>query len=89
MRVAKAIEFNGWKLQPYAEVNGITTQTNQNAMRVNQYLFDVAESKERIQTVLGINAAVGNHSLGLEGSVTNGKYLDQPYKVQAIYRYYW
>ncbi len=89
VRVAKAIEFNGWKLQPYAEVNGITTQTNQNAVRVNQYLFDVAESKGRIQTALGINAAVGNHSLGLEGSVTNGKYLDQPYKVQAIYRYYW
>ncbi|EEV24832.1 pertactin precursor [Actinobacillus minor 202] len=89
VRVAKAIEFDGWKLQPYAEVNGITTQTNQNAVRVNQYLFDVAESKGRIQTALGINAAVGNHRLGLEGSVTNGKYLDQPYKVQAVYRYSW
>ncbi|MDY5106643.1 MAG: autotransporter outer membrane beta-barrel domain-containing protein [Actinobacillus minor] len=89
VRVAKAIEFDGWKLQPYAEVNGITTQTNQSAVRVNQYLFDVAESKGRIQTALGINAAVGNHRLGLEGSVTNGKYLDQPYKVQAVYRYSW
>ncbi|MDY4713561.1 autotransporter outer membrane beta-barrel domain-containing protein, partial [Actinobacillus minor] len=89
VRVAKAIEFDGWKLQPYAEVNGITTQTNSNQVRVNQYLFDVAESKGRIQTALGINAAVGNHRLGLEGSVTNGKYLDQPYKVQAVYRYSW
>ena len=89
VRVAKAIEFDGWKLQPYAEVNGITTQTNQSAVRVNQYLFDVAESKGRIQTALGINATVGNHRLGLEGSVTNGKYLDQPYKVQAVYRYSW
>ncbi len=89
VRVAKAIEFDGWKLQPYAEVNGITTQTNQSAVRVNQYLFDVAESKGRIQTALGINATVGNHRLGLEGSVTDGKYLDQPYKVQAVYRYSW
>lgn len=89
VHVAKAIEFDSWKLQPYAEVNGITTQTNQSAVRVNQYLFDVAESKGRIQTALGINAAVGNHRLGLEGSVTNGKYLDQPYKVQAVYRYSW
>lgn len=89
VRVAKAIEFDGWKLQPYAEVNGITTQTNQSAVRVNQYLFDVAESKGRIQTALGINAAMGNHRFGLEGSVTNGKYLDQPYKVQAVYRYSW
>ena len=89
VRVAKAIEFDGWKLQPYAEVNSITTQTNQSAVRVNQYLFDVAESKGRIQTALGINATVGNHRLGLEGSVTNGKYLDQPYKVQAVYRYSW
>lgn len=89
VRVTKAIEFDGWKLQPYAEVNGITTQTNSNQVRVNQYLFDVAESKGRIQTALGINAAVGNHRLGLEGSVTNGKYLDQPYKVQAVYRYSW
>lgn len=89
VRVAKAIELNGWKLQPYAEVNGMTTQTNQSAVHVNQYLFDVAESKGRIQTALGINAAMGNHRLGLEGSVTNGKYLDQPYKVQAVYRYSW
>ncbi|AUI67203.1 outer membrane autotransporter barrel domain-containing protein [Glaesserella australis] len=89
VRVAKAIEFDGWKLQPYAEVNGITTQTNDNKVRVNQYAFDVAESKGRIQTALGINASVGNHRFGVEGSVTNGKYLDQPYKVQAVYRYSW
>lgn len=89
VRVAKAIEFDGWKLQPYAEVNGITTQTNNNQARVNQYLFDVAESKGRIQTALGINATVGNHRFGVEGSMTNGKYLDQPYKVQAVYRYSW
>ena len=92
VRVAKAIEFNGWKLQPYAEVNGITTQTNNNQVRVNQHRFevsDVEEGKGRFQTALGVNAAVGNHRFGLEGSITNGKYLDQPYKVQAVYRYSW
>lgn len=89
VRVAKAIEFDGWKLQPYAEVNGITTQTNNNQARVNQYLFDVSESKGRIQTALGINAAVGSHRFGVEGAMTNGKYLDQPYKLQAVYRYSW
>ncbi|MDD7545787.1 autotransporter outer membrane beta-barrel domain-containing protein [Actinobacillus porcinus] len=92
VRVAKAIEFDGWKLQPYAEVNGITTQTNNNQVRVNQHRFevsDVEEGKGRFQTALGINAAVGNHRFGLEGSITNGKYLDQPYKVQAVYRYSW
>lgn len=92
VRVAKAIEFDGWKLQPYAEVNGITTQTNNNQVRVNQHRFEVSnveEGKGRFQTALGINAAVGNHRFGLEGSITNGKYLDQPYKVQAVYRYSW
>ncbi len=92
VRVAKAIEFNGWKLQPYAEVNGITTQTNNNQVRVNQHRFevsDVVEGKGRFQTALGVNATVGNHRLALEGSITNGKYLDQPYKVQAVYRYSW
>ena len=92
VRVAKAIEFDGWKLQPYAEVNGITTQTNNNQVRVNQHRFevsDVEEGKGRFQTALGVNAAVGNHRFGLEGSITNGKYLDQPYKVQAVYRYSW
>lgn len=92
VRVAKAIEFDGWKLQPYAEVNGITTQTNNNQVRVNQHRFevsDVEEGKGRFQTALGVNAAVGNHRFGLEGAITNGKYLDQPYKVQAVYRYSW
>ena len=92
VRVAKAIEFDGWKLQPYAEVNGITTQTNNNQVRVNQHRFevsDVEEGKGRFQTALGVNAAVGNHRFGLEGEITNGKYLDQPYKVQAVYRYSW
>lgn len=89
VRVANHLDFSGWKLEPYAELNGITTRTNQNAVRVNQYSFDVAETKGRIESVIGANAVVGNHRIGLEASLTNGKYLDQPYKVQLAYRYHW
>ncbi|WGE66809.1 autotransporter outer membrane beta-barrel domain-containing protein [Actinobacillus equuli subsp. haemolyticus] len=89
VRVANHLDFSGWKLEPYAELNGITTRTNQNAVRVNQYSFDVAETKGRIESAIGANAVVGNHRIGLEASLTNGKYLDQPYKVQLAYRYHW
>ncbi len=89
VRVANHLDFSGWKLEPYAELNGITTRTNQNAVRVNQYSFDVAETKGRIESAIGANAVVGNHRIGLEASLTNGKYLDQPYKVQLAYRYNW
>ncbi|AIZ79719.1 autotransporter outer membrane beta-barrel domain-containing protein [Actinobacillus equuli] len=89
VRVANHLDFAGWKFEPYAELNGITTRTNQNAVRVNQYSFDVAETKGRIESAIGANAVVGNHRIGLEASLTNGKYLDQPYKVQLAYRYHW
>lgn len=89
IRVAHHIAFVNWKLEPYAELNGITTRTNNNAVRVNQYRFDVAESKNRLEGRLGANAVMGNHRIGLEGSFTNGTYLDQPYKVQLAYRYSW
>lgn len=89
VRVANQLSLGEWQLQPYAEVNGITTKTNSNAVQVNQYRFDVAESRGRIQTALGVNAALGQHRVGLEGSVTNGKHLDQPYQIQAVYRYSW
>ncbi|WGE58589.1 autotransporter outer membrane beta-barrel domain-containing protein [Actinobacillus equuli] len=89
VRVANHLDFAGWKFEPYVELNGITTRTNQNAVRVNQYSFDVAETKSRIESAIGANAVVGNHRIGLEASLTNGKYLDQPYKVQLAYRYHW
>lgn len=89
VRVGNQLQVGEWQLQPYAEVNGITTKTNSNAVQVNQYRFDVAESRGRIQTALGVNAALGQHRVGLEGSVANGKHLDQPYQVQAVYRYSW
>ncbi|WGE50173.1 autotransporter outer membrane beta-barrel domain-containing protein [Actinobacillus equuli subsp. haemolyticus] len=89
VRVANHLDFAGWKFEPYVELNGITTRTNQNAVRVNQYSFDVAETKGRIESAIGANAVVGNHRIGLEASLTNGKYLDQPYKVQLAYRYHW
>lgn len=89
VRVANHLNLGEWQLQPYAEVNGITTKTNSNAVQVDGCRFDVAESRGRIQTALGVNAALGQHRVGLEGSVTNGKHLDQPYQIQAVYRYSW
>lgn len=89
VRVANHLNLGEWQLQPYAEVNGITTKTNSNTVQVDGYRFDVAESRGRIQTALGVNAALGQHRVGLEGSVTNGKHLDQPYQIQAVYRYSW
>ncbi|OOH90767.1 hypothetical protein BMT54_03795 [Pasteurellaceae bacterium 15-036681] len=88
-RVAKNIEFATWSLQPYAEVNGVNVKNNSSKVRVNQYDFDVASMKSRIETALGFSAKAGNHRLGLEAKVSNGKRLDQPFAVQAMYRYQW
>ncbi|BFU60551.1 MULTISPECIES: autotransporter outer membrane beta-barrel domain-containing protein [Rodentibacter] len=89
VRVAKTIEFNGWNIQPYAEINGVKTKTRHNQVRVNQYAFDVAETGSRFESALGLNAQFGQHRFGLEGGFTSGKKLDQPYKVQLTYRYSW
>ncbi len=89
VRVAKTIGFNGWNMQPYAEINGVKTKTRHNQVRVNQYAFDVAETGSRFESSLGLNAQFGQHRFGLEGGFTSGKKLDQPYKVQLTYRYSW
>ncbi|MBF0784877.1 autotransporter outer membrane beta-barrel domain-containing protein [Muribacter muris] len=89
VRVTKMLDLNGWTLQPYAEVNGITTKNRHSQVRVNQYVFDVASTRGRVETVLGINAAAGNHRFGVEATTTRGKHLDQPFAVQANYRYSW
>ncbi|QPB43693.1 autotransporter outer membrane beta-barrel domain-containing protein [Rodentibacter haemolyticus] len=89
VRVAKTIGFNGWNMQPYAEINGVKTKTRHNQVRVNQYAFDVAETGSRFESTLGLNAQFGQHRFGLEGGFTSGKKLDQPYKVQLTYRYSW
>ncbi|MFA9487413.1 MULTISPECIES: autotransporter outer membrane beta-barrel domain-containing protein [unclassified Mannheimia] len=90
VRVAKGFALNnGWNLQPYAEVNAIAEKANNAKVRVNQYQFDVAENKGRVQTALGLTAGNSNHRLGLEASVTSGSKFKQPLSVLANYRYQW
>lgn len=90
VRMAKGFMLNnGWNLQPYAEVNAIAEKANNAKVRVNQYQFDVAENKGRVQTALGLTAGNNNHRLGLEASVTSGSKFKQPLSVLANYRYQW
>lgn len=90
VRVAKGFVLNnGWNLQPYAEVNAIAEKANNAKVRVNQYQFDVAENKGRVQTALGLTAGNNNHRLGLEASVISGSKFKQPLSVLANYRYQW
>ncbi|ODQ38604.1 hypothetical protein BHC25_04155 [Mannheimia haemolytica] len=90
VRVAKGFALNnGWNLQPYAEVNGIAEKANSAKVQVNQYQFEVAENKGRVQGSLGLSAGNGNHRLGLEASVASGKKLKQPFNVLVNYRYQW
>ena len=90
VRVAKGFALNnGWNLQPYAEVNAIAEKANKAKVRVNQYQFDVAENKGRVQTALGLTAGNSNHRLGLEASITSGSKFKQPLSVLANYRYQW
>ncbi|MEG9490283.1 autotransporter outer membrane beta-barrel domain-containing protein [Mannheimia indoligenes] len=90
VRVAKGFVLNnGWNVQPYAEVNAIAEKANNAKVRVNQYQFDVAENKGRVQTALGLTAGNNNHRLGLEALVTSGSKFKQPLSVLANYRYQW
>lgn len=90
VRIAKGFALNnGWNVQPYAEVNAIAEKANNAKVRVNQYQFDVAENKGRVQTALGLTAGNNNHRLGLEASVTSGSKFKQPLSVLANYRYQW
>lgn len=89
VRVARIVTLSSWNLQPYAELNAITTKSNTNEIHVNQYSFDVDDARARMQTTLGLNTSIGNHRIGLEGAITQGENLDQPFKIQAVYRYSW
>lgn len=88
LRAAKTIDLGEWKLQPYSELNGIYAQ-NHSKVRVNQYQFDVAPSRSRLEMALGLNAQFGQHRFGVEAKNTQGKHLDQPFSIQAVYRYQW
>lgn len=89
VRVAKAVELGSWAIQPYLELNGLAEKANHAKVRVNQYQFDVAENRGRVQTAVGVNAVSGNHHIGLEFSQTYGKQVRQPFTLQVGYRYQW
>ena len=90
LRVAKGFALsNGWNLQPYAEVNAITNKNRSSKIHYTNSALDVASSRGRFESAVGLNAGFANHRFGLEVSRTDGKNFDKPYAIQAIYHYSW
>ena len=90
LRVAKGFALsNGWNLQPYAEVNAITSKNRSSKIHYANGALDVASSRGRFESAVGLNAGFANHRLGLEVSRADGKNFDKPYAIQAVYRYQW
>ena len=90
LRVAKGFALsNGWNLQPYAEVNAITSKNRSSKIHYTNSALDVASSRGRFESAVGLNAGFANHRFGLEVSRADGKNFDKPYAIQAIYRYQW
>ena len=90
LRVAKGFALsNGWNLQPYAEVNAITSKNRSSKIHYTNSALDVASSRERFESAVGLNAGFANHRFGLEVSRADGKNFDKPYAIQAVYRYQW
>ena len=90
VRVAKGFALsNGWNLQPYAEVNAITSKNRSSKIHYDKDALDVASSRGRFESAVGLNAGFANHRFGLEVSRADGKNFDKPYAVQAVYRYQW
>lgn len=90
LRVAKGfILSNGWNLQPYAEVNAITSKNRSSKIHYTNSALDVASSRGRFESAVGLNAGFANHRFGLEVSRADGKNFDKPYAIQAVYRYQW
>ena len=90
LRVAKGFALsNGWNLQPYAEVNAITSKNRSSKIHYTNSALDVASSRGRFESAVGLNAGFANHRFGLEVSRADGKNFDKPYAIQAIYRYSW
>lgn len=90
VRVAKGFALsNGWNLQPYAEVNAITSKNRSSKIHYTNSALDVASSRGRFESALGLNAGFANHRFGLEVSRADGKNFDKPYAIQAVYRYQW
>ena len=90
LRVAKGFALsNGWNLQPYAEVNAITSKNRSSKIHYTNSALDVASSRGRFESAVGLNAGFANHRFGLEVSRVDGKNFDKPYAIQAIYHYSW
>ena len=90
LRVAKGFALsNGWNLQPYAEVNAITSKNRSSKIHYADGALDVASSRGRFESAVGLNAGFANHRFGLEVSRADGKNFDKPYAIQAVYRYQW
>ena len=90
LRVAKGFTLsNGWNLQPYAEVNTITSKNRSSKIHYTNSALDVASSRGRFESAVGLNAGFANHRFGLEVSRADGKNFDKPYAIQAVYRYQW
>ena len=90
LRVAKGFALsNSWNLQPYAEVNAITSKNRSSKIHYTNSALDVASSRGRFESAVGLNAGFANHRFGLEVSRADGKNFDKPYAIQAIYHYSW
>ena len=90
LRVAKGFALsNGWNLQPYAEINAITSKNRSSKIHYTNSALDVASSRGRFESAVGLNAGFANHRFGLEVSRADGKNFDKPYAIQANYHYSW
>ena len=90
LRVAKGFALsNGWNLQPYAEVNAITSKNRSSKIHYANSALDVASSRGRFESAVGLNAGFANHRFGLEVSRADGKNFEKPYAIQANYHYSW
>ncbi|EGT82350.1 MULTISPECIES: autotransporter outer membrane beta-barrel domain-containing protein [Haemophilus] len=88
LRVAKGFALsNGWNLQPYAEVNAITSKNRSSKIHYTNSALDVASSRGHFESAVGLNAGFANHRFGLEVSRADGKNFDKPYAIQAVYYY--
>ena len=90
LRLAKTFELSqGWKLQPYAEANAITTRHHHSDINYRGTQLNVESYRGRFTSAVGFNAGLGNHRIGLEVNRTDGKHIKQPFGVQAVYRFQW
>ena len=90
LRVAKGFALsNGWNLQPYAEINAITSKNRSSKIHYTNSALDVASSRGRFESAVGLNAGFANHRFGLEVSHADGKNFDKPYAIQVVYHYSW